>query len=77
MKGLLIAAVVFSPICALCILGPVALSAFFAGMVGWLGNFGPLATIALIIAAGALVLYQFLRRRERTLPDGEVHTLSK
>ena len=67
----IVAAVVISPICAVCILGPAAIGSLFAGAVGWLGGFGPLATVALMIAAGALVYRHMHRRRTRALPDHE------
>ena len=59
------------PICAVCILGPAAIGSLFAGGVGWLGGFGPLATAALMIATGALVYRHILRRRTQALPDRE------
>ncbi len=64
----IVAAAVISPICAVCILGPAVIGSLFAGAFGWLGGFGPLGTIALMIAAGAgvLVYRHFLRRRMRT-----------
>ena len=67
----IVSAAVISPICAVCILGPAAIGSLFAGAVGWLGGFGPLATVALMIAAGALVYRQILQRRTRALPDHE------
>lgn len=59
------------PICAVCILGPAAIGFMFAGAFGWLGDVGPLGTIAMMIAAGAgvLVTRDFLRRR-RQAPHG-------
>ncbi len=67
----IVSAAVISPICAVCILGPAAIGSLFAGAVGWLGGFGPLATAALMIAAGAFVYRHILRRRTRALPDHE------
>lgn len=66
----IVTAAVISPICAVCILGPAAIGSLFAGAFGWLGGFGPLGTIALMIAAGAgvLVYRHILRRRMRALP---------
>jgi hypothetical protein len=64
----IVTAAAIAPICAVCILGPAAIGALFAGAFGWLGGFGPLATLALMIAAGALVYRHFLRRRMRALP---------
>ena len=66
-----VTAAVISPICAVCVLGPAAIGSLFAGAFGWLGGFGPLATIALMIAAGALVYRHFLRRKTRALPGHE------
>ena len=60
-----VTAAVISPICALCILGPAAIGSLLAGTLGWLGGFGPLATMALMVAAGALVYRHFLRKRMR------------
>lgn len=67
----IVAAVVIPPICAVCILGPAAIGSLFAGAFGWLGGFGPLTIIALMIAAGALVYRHFLRRRTQALPNHE------
>lgn len=64
----LVTAAVISPICAVCVLGPAAIGSLFAGIFGWLGGFGPLATIALMIAAGALVYRHFLRKRMQMQP---------
>jgi len=65
----LVTAAVISPICAVCVLGPAAFGSLFAGAFGWLGGFGPLTTLALMIAAGALVYRHFLRRRMRMQPS--------
>lgn len=62
----IVAAAVIPPICAVCILGPAAIGSLAAGAVGWLGGFGPLATLALMIAAGALVYRRILGRRMRS-----------
>ncbi len=70
----IVTAVAITPICAVCILGPAAIGSLFAGAFGWLGGFGPLATLALMIAAGALVYCDFVRRRARALPDHEGST---
>ena len=70
----IVSAVMISPICAVCILGPAAIGSLFAGSIGWLGGFGTLATIALMIAAGAFVYRHILRRRTRALPDHEGST---
>ena len=67
----IVGAAVIVPICAVCILGPAAIVALFAGAVGWLGGFGPLATVALMIAAGAMVTHHILRKKTRALPDHE------
>ena len=69
----IVTAAVISPICAVCVLGPAVVGSLFAGAFGWLGGFGPLTTIALMIAAGAgaLVYRHFLRRRTRALPNHE------
>ncbi len=77
----IVTAAAIAPICAVCILGPAAIGALFAGAFGWLGDFGPLGTLALMIAAGAgvLVYRDFLRRRIRARPghgessDAESH----
>ena len=66
MKFIIAAVALISPICAVCILGPVAFGSLLVGAVGWLGDFGPLAAIALTIAAGALVFRHILRKRART-----------
>ena len=63
----IVTAAAITPICAVCILGPAVIGSLFAGAFGWLGGFGPLATLALMIAAGALVYRHFLRRRARAL----------
>ena len=65
----IVSAAVISPICAVCILGPAAIGSLFAGAVGWLGGFGPLATVALMIAAGAFVYRNMLHRKTRAPPD--------
>jgi hypothetical protein len=70
----IVTAVAITPICAVCILGPAAIGLLFAGAFGWLGGFNSLATLALMIAAGALVYRHFLRRRARALPNHEVST---
>ncbi len=63
----IVTAAAITPICVACILGPAAIGSLFAGAFGWLGDFGPLGTIALMIAAaaGVLVTRHFLRRRTR------------
>ena len=63
----IVTAAAIAPICAVCILGPAAVVSLFAGAFGWLGDFGPLGTLALMIAAGAgvLVTRHFSRRRMR------------
>jgi len=70
----IVTAVAITPICAVCILGPAAIGTLFAGAFGWLGGFGPLVTLALMIAAGALVYRHFLRRKARALPNHEGST---
>ena len=67
----IVTAAAIAPICAVCILGPAVIGSLFAGAFGWLGDFGPLGTIALMIAAGAgvLVTRHFFRRRMRA-PHG-------
>ncbi len=67
----IVTAVAIAPVCAVCILGPAAIGSLFAGAFGWLGGFGPLATIALMIAVGAggLVTRDFLRRRRQAPPN--------
>jgi len=64
----IVTAAAIAPVCAVCILGPAAIGSLFAGAFGWLGGFGPLATIAFMIAAGAgiLVARDFSRRKMRT-----------
>ncbi len=63
----IVAAAVISPICAVCILGPAAIGSLVAGTFGWIGGFGPLATIALMIATGALIYRHYLRKQARAL----------
>ncbi len=67
----IVTAAAIAPICAVCILGPAAIGSLFAGAFSWLGDFGPLGTIALMIAAaaGVLVIRHFSRRRLRA-PHG-------
>jgi hypothetical protein len=67
----IVTAAAIAPVCAVCILGPAAIGSLLAGAFGWLGDFGPLGTIALMIAAGAgvLVTRDFLRRRRQAPPD--------
>ncbi len=67
----IVTAAAIAPICAVCVLGPAAIGSLFAGAFGWLGGFGPLGTIALMIAAGAgvLVYRDFLRRRRQAQPN--------
>lgn len=67
----IVTAAVISPICAVCVLGPAAIGSLFAGALGWLGGFGPLATLALMIATGALVYRHFHRRRTPALRNHE------
>ena len=65
----IVTAAAIAPICAVCILGPAAIGSLFAGAFGWLGNFGPLGTIALMIAAAAgVLLYRHFFRRRRRAP---------
>ncbi len=59
----LVGAVAIAPICALCILGPAAAVSVVAGAAGWFGGAGPLLTIGIVLAAGALV-WRTLRRRK-------------
>ena len=67
----IVTAAAIAPVCAVCILGPAAVGSLFAGAFGWLGDFGPLGTIALMIAAaaGVLAYRRFFRRRRQALPD--------
>ena len=69
----IVTAAAIAPVCAVCILGPAVVGSLFAGAFGWLGDFGSLGTIALMIAAGAgvLVYRDFSRRRRRAQPDRE------
>lgn len=77
----IVTAAAIAPICAVCILGPAAVGSLFAGAFGWLGDFGPLGTVALMIAAaaGVVVTRHFSRGRMRAphsregLFDGESH----
>lgn len=56
-----------TPLCAVCVLGPAAIGSLVAGAFGWLGEVGPLLTVALMAAAGFLV-HRTLRRRHQ--PNG-------
>lgn len=67
----IVTAVAISPICAVCILGPAAIGSLFAGAIGWLGGIGPLATAALMFAAGALVYRHFRRKGTQAPPNHE------
>lgn len=71
----LVAAVVVAPICALCVLGPALLASVFAGITGWLGGFGPVATAGLVLVAG-IAVYGIVRRGRRqrspATPSGQV-----
>ena len=66
----IVTAAAIAPVCAVCVLGPAAVGSLFAGAFGWLGDFGSLGTIALMIAAaaGALAYRHFIRRRRQTQP---------
>ncbi len=69
----IVAAAAIAPVCAVCILGPAVVGSLFAGAFGWFGDFGPLGTIALMLAAGAgvLVTRDFIRRRRQARPNRE------
>ncbi len=69
----IVTAAAITPVCVACILGPAAIGSLFAGAFGWLGGFGSLGTIALMIAAaaGALLYRHFSRRRMRAPPGRE------
>ncbi len=60
----LVGAIAIAPICAVCILGPAAAVSVVAGAAGWLGGAGPVLTIGIMLAAGALA-WRTLRRRKR------------
>ena len=61
----LVTAVGVVPICAVCILGPVAVGSMVAGAFGWIGGLGPILTTALAMISG-LLIYEFFRRRRWT-----------
>ena len=58
----LVTAAVITPICAFCVLGPAVVGSFLIGGLGWLGGFGPVATVGLMIVGG-IVAYAVVRRR--------------
>lgn len=63
MAGIVTAAGI-APLCAVCVLGPAVIGSAFAGAFAWLGGFGPLLTVAVMVAAGLLV-YRTLRRKHK------------
>lgn len=58
----LVTAAVIAPACAACILGPAVIASIFAGVAGWLGGLGAIATAGLAIVMG-IVVYGIIRRR--------------
>lgn len=78
----LVTAVAIAPICALCILGPAAIGALFAGAFGWFGDIGPFGTgLIMVVAAGAAhaIYHRRLKRRQamRDCEDAPIESLSK
>ena len=60
-----VTAAAITPICAVCVLGPAAVGAMFAGAFGWIGEIGPLGIgLAMAIAAGTIHTI-YLRRLKR------------
>ena len=65
----IVTAAAIAPICAVCILGPAVIGSLFGGAFGWLGGFGLLGTIALMIAAAAgVLLYRHFSRKRMRAP---------
>ncbi len=52
------------PLCAVCVLGPVAVWSMLGGIVAWLGGFG-IGPAMLASAAAAALVYGLLRWRRR------------
>lgn len=63
----LVTAVIITPLCAVCVLGPAALAAVFAGVGGWLGGLHPVVTTGVALVAG-LVAFGVIRRRKARRP---------
>ena len=61
--AILVTALAIAPVCAVCILGPVAVGGALAGWFGWVSGIGPVPATALAII-GAIVAYGLLRRRQ-------------
>lgn len=60
---------VISPICLVCVLGPAAIGVWIGGVIGWLGGFGLLAVLAVMIFIGAFLRHRLRGRRIRAQPD--------
>ena len=65
-----VAAVAIVPICAVCILGPVAIGSMFAALFAWFGGLGPVLATTLAIGVGIVTLGVFRRRRVRAVQRG-------
>lgn len=50
-----VTAIVIAPLCAICILGPVAIGGFFAVWFGWMGDLSVSQIIAFGVIAAAIV----------------------
>lgn len=60
-----VTAAAITPICAVCVLGPAAIGALFAGAFGWIGDIGPLGIGLLMVIAAGTGHAIYLRRMKR------------
>ncbi len=61
----LVTAAVITPLCAICIIGPVVLGSVAASVFAWLGGFDPVTTTSLAVILAILIYGLFRRRRSR------------
>ena len=59
--------VMVAPLCALCAFGPAVVGSALSGMLGWVGNRGPIITVMLSVAIGFLIYRSVCRRHQQEI----------
>lgn len=62
----LAAVVVVAPLCAVCIVGPVAIGGFLGSVAAWIGGISILKSLALGILFAALIVWGIKHNRSKT-----------